>query len=308
MHKFIIRRLIHMIPVMIGVLFVIFTMMYITPGDPVAIILGEAAPPGAADALRAEMGLDRPFLIQFFNYLGGVLRGDLGRSYHTRLSVYQEVGARFPTTLWLSAMTIIVSLVIGIPLGILCAVKQYSLYDNIASSLGLVMFSIPNFWLGLMLIMFFSVRLRLFPVMGFDTPMHWVLPVITLGFSQMGVILRFVRSSMLEVIRQDYIKTARAKGQKESIVIMRHALKNALIPTITITGLSFGGLLSGAVLTETVFGINGIGQFLVQSIRSRDAPLVMGSVLLLAIAFVIVNLIVDVWYAYADPRVKSQYK
>ena len=297
-----------MIPVLIGVLFVIFTLMYITPGDPVAIILGEASPPGAAEELRAKMGLDRPFLIQFFSYLGGVLRGDLGHSYHTRLSVFDEVGARFPTTLWLTTMTIILSLVLGIPLGILCAVKQYSLYDGITSTLGLVMFSIPNFWLGLMLIMFFSVRLGWLPVMGFDTPRHWVLPVITLGFSQMGVILRFVRSSMLEVIRQDYIRTARAKGQKESVVIMKHALKNALIPTITITGLSFGGLLSGAVLTETVFNINGIGQFLVQSIRSRDAPLVMGSVLLLAIAFVIVNLIVDVWYAYADPRVKSQYR
>jgi peptide/nickel transport system permease protein len=297
-----------MIPVLIGVVLLIFVLMNIRPGDPVAIILGEAAPPGAAEALRAEMGLDRPLIIQFASYIWGAVRGDLGRSYLTRLSVFDEVGARFPTTLWLTTMTIVVSLILGIPLGILCAIKQYSLYDAITSSLGLVMFSIPNFWLGLMLIMVFSVSLRWLPVVGWDTPRHWVLPVVTLGLSQMGVILRFVRSSMLEVIRQDYIRTARAKGQKESVVIMNHALKNALIPTITITGLTFGGLLSGAILTETVFNINGIGQFLLQSIRSMDTPLVMGSVLLLAIAFVIVNLIVDIWYAYADPRVKSQYK
>jgi len=308
LHKFIFRRLLLMVPVIFGVLFVVFTIMYITPGDPAMLTLGEQASVEAIAQLRAEWGLDRPFLIQFFNFVGRALQLDFGISYSNRMPVFDELMARFPNTFRLAGLTVLLAAIVGIPLGILCAVKHHTIFDSATSVLGLVMLSIPNFWLGLMLILFFSVRLGLLPVSGFDTPAHWIMPMLTLGLSASGSYMRFTRSSMLEVIRQDYIRTARAKGQKESVVIFKHALKNALIPVITVMGLSFGVLLGGAILTETVFAINGIGRFLIESIRRQDFPVVQGGVLVIAFAFCFINLFVDIIYGFVDPRIRSQYK
>ena len=297
-----------MIPVIIGVILVIFTIMYITPGDPASLLLGERARPEDLAALRLEMGLDDPFFIQFFGYIGRVARLDFGTSYQTKRPVFFELRDRFPTTIVLAAISIAFAIIVGVPLGILCAIKHNSMADSITTVLGLVILSIPNFWLGLMLILFFSVTLGLLPVSGFTTPLHWIMPMLTLGLSAAGVFMRYTRSSMLEVIRQDYIRTARAKGQKESTVIFKHALKNALIPVITLAGISFGGLLGGAILTETVFAIPGVGGYMVQSIRSRDTPIIQGAVLMIAIGFSFVNLLVDILYSFVDPRIRAQYK
>ena len=308
MHKFILRRLLMMVPVLIGVMFIIFTLMYITPGDPAALLLGEQAPPEAVAALRLEMGLDDPFLVQFFNYVGKVVRLDLGTSISTKRPVFTELADRFPTTIRLAIVCLVVGVVMGIPFGVVCAVKHNSIFDSVLTILGLVALSIPNFWLGLMLILLFSVNLGWLPVSGFGTPLHWIMPALTIGLSYMGAFMRFTRSSMLEVIRQDYIRTARAKGQKESTVIVKHALKNALIPVITVIGVYFGFLLGGAILTETVFAIPGIGNYMVQSIRSRDFNIIQGGVLMIALGISFVNLFVDILYGFVDPRIRAQYK
>jgi len=308
MHKYVLRRLLLMMPVLLGVMLVIFTLVYITPGDPAVMLLGERAPPEALSALRAEMGLDRPFLAQFAGYVTRVVRLDLGTSFRTQMPVFQELAARFPSTARLAGMSLALAVLVGIPLGILCAIRHNSVLDSSLTVLGLVALSIPNFWLGLMLVLLFSVDVGWLPESGFDTPMHWILPSFTIGLSLAGTFMRFTRSSMLEVIRQDYIRTAWAKGQRESVIIVRHALKNALIPLITVIGLSFGGLMGGAVLTETIFAIPGVGSFMVQSIAARDFPIIQGGVLMIAVIFSFVNLAVDILYGFVDPRIRSQYR
>ena len=308
MHIYILKRLLMLIPVLVGVIFIMFTLSFITPGDPARIILGEAAPPEAVAELRLQMRLDEPFLVQFFNYLFNIVQLDFGESYQTNRDVFTELWARFPNTIQLAAMSALLALIAGIPLGIISATRQYTIFDAGANFTGLLAASIPNFWLGMMLIIFFSVTLRILPPSGFDTVRHWILPTITIGMSSAGTIMRFTRSSMLEVIRQDYIRTAKAKGQRPGKIIFRHALKNALIPVITVTGLQFGFLLSGAAITETIFAIPGLGAYVISSINMRDWPVVIGGVLLSAIAFSIVNLFVDVLYAFVDPRIRAQYK
>ncbi|MCL2852452.1 MAG: ABC transporter permease [Defluviitaleaceae bacterium] len=308
MHKFILKRLGMMLPVLVGVMFVIFTLTYITPGDPVMMILGDQAAQEDIVNLRAELGLDQPFLVQFGMFVANTMQFNFGTSFTTGRPVLEEIGFRFPTTMQLAAMSVVISVLIGIPLGILSAVKQYTIFDNGATIIGLLGVSIPNFWLGMMLIILFSVNLGWFPTTGFETPMHWVLPSFTIGISSAAIIMRMTRSSMLEVIRQDYIRTARAKGQKESKIIVSHALKNALIPVITVVGLQFGLLLGGAILTETIYAIPGLGRFMVESIQRRDYPIIQGGVLLLALVFSFVNLLVDILYAFVDPRIRSQYK
>ena len=307
MHKYIFKRLLMMIPIMLGVTFIIFFISYITPGDPAQLILGEAAPLESIAALREEMGLDDPFLVRYVNFVINAVQGDLGQSFITRRGVFEEIMDRFPTTLQLAIYGTILSILIGIPLGIISATKQYSIFDNVATSIGLLGVSIPNFWLGLMLILLFSVNLGWLPVSGIDTPSGWVLPIITIGTGSAAMVMRITRSSMLEVVRQDYIRTARAKGQTETVIIRRHALRNALIPVVTAVGLDFGFLLGGAVLTESIYALNGVGRFIVDAIARRDFPIMQGGVLILAIAFSFVNLFVDILYAYIDPRIKSQY-
>ncbi|GAB6084898.1 nickel ABC transporter permease [Alkaliphilus crotonatoxidans] len=308
MHKYILRRLLLLIPVMIGVTFIVFTMMYFTPGNPARIMLGESAPAHEVAKLEEELGLNDPFIVQFGRYVSNAVRGDIGRSYQTKRPVMDEILSRFPATLKLTALGVLVAVVLGIPTGIISATRQYSLFDNIAMVLALLGVSMPNFWQGLMLVLLFSVQLKWFPSSGFTSWKHMILPAITLGTSSAAIITRMTRSSMLEVIRQDYIRTARAKGQVESKVINQHALKNALIPIITVIGLQFGYLLGGAVLTESIFSVPGVGRLMVDSIKSRDFPIVQGGVLFIAITFSFVNLLVDILYAFVDPRIKSQYK
>ncbi len=309
MHKYILRRVMLLIPVIIGVTFIIFTMMYLTPGDPAKIMLGESAKAEDVARLREELGLDKPYLVQFGNYVKkAVLEQDIGRSYITKRPVSTEVMGRFPVTLKLAAFSILIAVAIGIPIGIVSATKQYSLFDNVSMVVALLGVSMPNFWQGLLLILLFSVSLGWLPASGFSSFKHMILPAVTIGTSTAAVITRMTRSSMLEVIRQDYIRTARAKGQVESKVVNRHALKNALIPIITVVGLQFGYLLGGAVLTESIFAVPGVGRLMVDSIKTRDFPVVQGAVLFIAITFSIVNLFVDIMYAYVDPRIRSQYK
>lgn len=309
MHKYILRRLVMLIPVMLGVSFIVFTLMHFTPGDPARIMLGESAPKEDVQKLREEMGLDDPFLVQYGRYVkNAVVHQDIGRSYVTKRPVTSEIMDRFPATLKLAAAGVIVAVVLGIPTGIISATRQYSIFDSVSMVAALLGVSMPNFWQGLMMILFFSVQLKWFPSSGFTSLKHMVLPALTIGTSSAAIITRMTRSSMLEVVRQDYIRTARAKGQLESVVINSHALKNALIPIITVIGLQFGGLLGGAVLTESIFSIPGVGRLMVDSIKSRDFPVVQGGVLFIAITFSIINLFVDILYAFVDPRIKSQYK
>lgn len=298
-----------MIPVLIGVSVLVFSMIYIAPGDPARIILGDTASDEDVFQLREELGLNDPFYVQYFNYIKNILfKGDLGTSYVTGRSVTTEIMDRWPTTLLLALLSVCISTVIGIPVGIISATKQYSIIDNLAMVLALIGVSMPNFWQGLILILVFSVRLGWLPPSGFYGPLYWILPAITIGTSTAATITRMTRSSMLEVIRQDYIRTARSKGQKEIIVIIKHALRNALIPIITVIGLQFGKGIGGAILTESIFSVPGLGKLMVDSIKARNYPVVQGGVLLIAAAFSLINLFVDILYAFADPRIKSQYQ
>ncbi len=297
-----------LIPVILGVVFIVFVMMYITPGDPARMVLGEQAPQVDVDNLRVEMGLDDPFLLQFGRYVyNAVVHADIGRSYITKRPVWNEVMTAFPVTLKLSAMAMGIALLVGIPCGIITAVRQYSVFDNIITLFALMGISMPVFWLGLLFILLFTVRLGWLPPSGFDSIPAMIMPSVTLGLQSVAIITRMTRSSMLEVVRHDYIRTARSKGQKESMVIWKHALPNALVPVVTIAGIQFGILLGGAVLTEIIFSIPGLGRLMVSSIEMRDYPMVQGGVLFIALAFCLVNLGVDLLYAWLDPRIKSQY-
>lgn len=309
MLKYIFRRLIMLIPVLIGVTFIIFTLMYVTPGDPAKIILGAAAPQEEVDKLREELGLNDPFIIQYLRYLkNAVFHFDIGKSFITRRPVIQEIMGRFPTTLQLSMLGIIIAVLIGIPVGIISATRQYSIFDNISMVLALVGVSIPAFWLAILLILIFAVGFGWFPASGWGSFKQMILPALTIGTGTIALIARMTRSSMLEVIRADYITTAKAKGQNRRKVVFNHALPNALIPIITIIGLEFGNLLGGAVLTESIFSISGIGRLMVESIKTRDLPMVEGSVLFVAIIYSVINLLVDILYAYVDPRIRSQFR
>ena len=309
MHRYVIRRFLLMLPVLLGVSLLVFTMMYFSPGDPARIILGETATDADVTALRHDMGLDKSFLEQYFDYVGkAAFRLDLGTSYLTRRPVATEIWARFPTTMLLTILSVTLSVLLGIPAGIVSATRQYSIFDNLVMALALVGVSMPNFWQGLVLILVFSVSLGWLPSSGFYGPLYWILPAITIGTSSMAIVTRMTRSSMLEVINQDYIRTARAKGQSEGFIIWKHALKNALIPVVTVVGLQLGRGLGGAILTESIFSIPGLGKLMVDSIKARNYPVVQGGVLFIAVMFSLINLGVDILYAFIDPRIKSQYR
>lgn len=308
MLRYFLKRCAMLIPVLLGVVFIVFVMLYLTPGDPARMVLGEQAPQADVDQLRNEMGLEDPFLLQFTRYVGkAVFQGDIGRSYITKRPVWDELMTAFPITLKLSALAMGIALLVGIPCGIVTAVRQYSVFDNVVTIFALAGISMPVFWLGLLLILLFTVKLGWLPPSGFDSFSAMIMPAVTLGLQSVAIITRMTRSSMLEVIRQDYIRTARSKGQKESVVIRKHALPNALVPVVTIAGIQFGILLGGAVLTEIIFSIPGLGRLMVSSIEMRDYPMVQGGVLFIAVAFCFVNLSVDMLYAWLDPRIKSQY-
>lgn len=307
MIKYVIKRLLDMIPVILALTFVVFTIMYFTPGDPTAVILGNEYSEEASNQLKAELGLDKPFFIQFINYVANLARGDFGMSYITRAPVSEQLLGRFPNTFKVVIGAMIFCVAIGVPIGVLSGTKPYSLLSNITMVLGLLGVSLPIFWLGLLLILLFSVKLGWLPSSGLDSWKSLILPCVTLGANYMANIMRTTRSSMLEVIRQDYIRTAKAKGVSRKNIIRKHALQNAMMPTITVIGMNIGALLGGVVLTETVFSIPGTGRLLVESINKRDTPSVLGCLVIMAITVAISNLIVDIIYAYIDPRIKAQY-
>jgi peptide/nickel transport system permease protein len=309
MIKYIIKRLLMIIPVLIGVTFVIYAIMSLTPGDAAMRILGEGARTEDLMRLREEMGLNDPFYVQYFRYMYNlIVNQDLGRSYITRRPVYNEIIIRLPNTIKLAFAGTIVSLVVGVPLGVISAAKRNTIVDNIAMFFAMIGVSMPIFWQGILLLLLFSVTLRWLPSSGFSTWQQMLLPSLTLGTGSAAIIARMTRSSMLEVLKQNYVRTAESKGLSQFIVIMKHAFRNALIPIVTIVGLQFGALLGGAVLTETIFSINGVGRLMVDSIRSKDLMMVQGSVMMIASAFVLVNLGVDILYAFIDPRIRAQYK
>ena len=308
MLKYILKRLLMAIPVLLGVTFIVFTIMSFTPGDPVQTMLGENYTQEAYDEITEELGLNDPFLVRYVNYVVDLVQGDMGMSYSTKRPVADEIFSRFPATVRLAGAAIFLAVVFGIPLGVISATKQYSVFDSGSMFVALVGVSMPNFWLGIMLILFFAANLGWLPSSGDKGFLSLILPAVTLSANSLATITRMTRSSMLETIRMDYIRTARAKGLRQSRVIIHHALRNAMIPVITSVGLQFGFALSGAVLVETVFSWPGIGRLLVDTIKLKDTPVVLGVVVVMAASFTLINLVIDILYACFDPRLRTQYK
>ncbi|MCD8020167.1 MAG: ABC transporter permease [Clostridiales bacterium] len=307
MLRYVGKRLLQMIPILLTVAILIFTLMYFVPGDPVQILLGDSATPEQIAEARVRLGLDKPYLIRLWNYLVGIIHLDFGTSYLTGSSVAAELFSRFPRTLTLSSLSILFTIVIGIPIGIQCAINANKLSDKIWMFLTMLGNSMPGFWLALMLVIIFSVQLGLLPSNGTGGIEYYILPVVANSIGSLADIARQTRSSMLEVIRSDYVVTARSKGLPENDVIWKHALPNALIPIITVCGSRFGFMLGGTVIIESVFSIPGIGMYMVNGINSRDYPVVQGSIIYIAFIFAIIMLITDLIYAYVDPRIKAQY-
>ena len=298
-----------MIPVLLGVSFLVFTILSLTPGDPGSIILGITAKKEDIAALNAELGYDQPFLIRFFNYIGDIVfHFDLGTSYATRQPVMDSILARFPNTFLLAVLSMCLSSVIGMAMGIYSAVRQYSVMDHVCVVSALVFASMPSFWLGLMLLIVFSLKLGWLPSFGASSLRHFILPTLTIALPSAAGTLRLTRSTMLETIRQEYIRTAKAKGASNRRVIWKHALRNALLPVITSLGGGFGASLGGAIIAETVFAMPGMGTLMTTAIRQKDVPMVMGATLFLAVLFSFIILIVDILYAFIDPRIKAKYQ
>ena len=332
MLTYIAKRISVIFPVLLAVSLIIFLIMHFAPGDPAALFLGQMVTPEDLEKVRREMGLDDPLHIQYLRYLKDAIKGNLGISYYTKQSVLSELVRLFPATVELAVASMVIALLVGISAGVISALKQNSIFDNVSMVVALGGVSMPVFWVGLILMWVFSFKLGWTPISGRlavqidlkqitglfvidsiitgniaalrDSLRHLILPALSLATISMGIIARFTRSSMLEVIRQDYIRTARAKGVSEALVIFKHAFKNALIPVVTVVGLQFGLLLGGAVVTETVFSWPGIGNVIIVSILRRDYPMVQGALLLLALLYVIINLLVDVSYSYLDPRIR----
>jgi peptide/nickel transport system permease protein len=312
MAGYIVRRLLALIPVLIGITFLVFLILHLAPGDPALIILGPKATETSLTQMRHELGLDQPFLVQYFRWIGRVMQGDWGRSIQMKREVLPLVLQRFKASAFLTLMATFIAVVFGVVVGITSATRQYSLWDRTSMVGVLVGFSIPVFWLGILLQILFAVTLGILPVSGMqsagetgflDLLKHSILPSITLATGATVIIARMTRSSMLEVLSQDYIRTARAKGVIENVVVYRHALRNALISVITVVGLQVGYLLGGDILVEIVFSWPGIGLLMMNGISARDFPIVQGAVLLVATSYVMVNLVVDVLYAFVDPRI-----
>jgi len=336
MIKYIFKRLLSLIPVLLGITLLVFILLHLIPGDPAVVLLGERATPEQIESLRQQLGLNQPLPIQYFNFLANVIRFDFGKSIISGIPIAQEIKTRWPATFELSVAAMLVALTLGIPSGIFAAVRKNSWVDNLLMSGSLLGVSLPVYWLGLLLIYLFAVNFQLLPpsgrisveagfnfklITGFyvldallrldikflqDVLSHLILPAITLGTIPLAIIARITRSAMLEVLSQDYIRTARAKGVPEYFVILKHALKNAFLPISTTIGLQFGTLLGGAILTETIFSWPGIGSWIYEGILARDYPVVQGGVIFVSATFVLINLIVDVSYAFFDPRI--QYK
>ena len=336
MGRYIAKRLLNLLPVVLGITLLVFAFLHLIPGDPAITMLGDRATPQQVEALRERMGLNQPLPLQYFKFLWDLMRLDFGTSIITRVPIAEEIRIRWPATFELSVAAMLVASILGIPAGVLAAVRKNSFVDNLTMSGSLLGVSLPVYWLGLLLIYFFAVNLNWLPpsgrlsidagfsfkpITGFyvldallrfdfkalqDVFAHLILPALTLGTIPLAILARITRSAMLEVLSQDYIRTARAKGLLERWVIFKHALKNALLPVVTIIGLQFGTLLGGAILTETIFSWPGIGSWIYEGILNRDYPVVQGGVVFVAVAFVLINLIVDLSYAFLDPRIQYQ--
>jgi len=303
MRDYLLKRLALTVPVIFGVLVLVFILMHLVPGDPVEVMLGEVAAKSNQEALRAELHLDRPLYVQFYYFLHDLFSGKLESLYYERPVMEQVMGRMF-ATIELALAALVISLLVSVPLGIVAAIRKGKGTDVAAMGFSMAGVSIPSFWLGPMLILLFSIKLELLPVSGRGTFAHLILPAITLGTGMAAIVSRMIRGSLLDVLGEDYLRTARAKGLAEKTVIIKHALRNALIPSISVVGLQAGALLSGAIITETIFAWPGIGSMLIQAIHSRDFPLVQGTVMVIALSYVLINLVTDMAYAVADPRVR----
>ena len=302
--RVILRKLSLFFPVALGISTLVFFLIHMIPGDPVEIMLGEGAQEANILELRHDLGLDRPVWEQYLVFLKGLCKGDLGQSIKTREPVSRMIRTRFPATFQLTLFSMSIAVLLAIPLGVLSAVRQYSFLDYSSMFMALLGISMPNFWLGPLLIIFFSVKLGWFPVSGMGSFSHLILPSITLGTALAALLARMTRSSMLEEIRAEYVQAARARGLSEGMVIFKHTLKNAMIPVITVLGLQFGSLLTGAIITETIFSWPGIGRLLITSINTRDYPVVQGCILFIALAYLVVNFATDIIYSFVDPRIR----
>jgi ABC-type dipeptide/oligopeptide/nickel transport system permease component len=303
---FLVRRLALTVPVLLGVVTLVFALLHLIPGDPAQAMLGETASDEDIQALRERLGLDRPLLEQYAGFLAGAARGDLGTSLRTNEPVASAIIDRLPATLELAAAAMAVAIGVALPLGIIAAVKRGTVVDHIATTIALTGISIPNFWLGPLLALVFAVELGWFPVSGRGTAAHLILPAISLGAALAAILARMTRASLLEELREPYVQAARARGASRTRAILRHAFRNSLIPVVTLLGLQFGAVLTGAVITETIFAWPGIGRLLIQSIGFRDYPLVQGCVLFIAVTYVGVNLLTDLVYGVLDPRIRYE--
>ena len=295
-----------MVPVALGVILVVAATLEFIPGDPAALLLGQFATPESVEALRHELSLDQPFLIRYVRYIGGLLRGDLGRSVTLKRGVSAEILETLPATLQLTGVSMFLVLVVSLPLGTFVAARPNSLLDNLVRLFSLAGLSMPVFWTGIVLVLLFSVKLGLFPVGGYGELNHLILPAVTLAAPSIGMMTRMVRSSVMEVLREEYVNTARAKGLREIVVLFKHALRNGLIPVVTVLGAQLGQMLGGAILTESVFAWPGLGRLTEHAIFRRDFVLIQGVVLVLALIYLSVNLLVDLSYALINPRVSYQ--
>jgi peptide/nickel transport system permease protein len=305
MTQYIIRRLLQMIPITLGILTLIFSLIHLIPGDPAVQIAGEGARPEDIQNVRKALGLDKPLWEQYVSYLGGLARGDLGKSFRTGESVAKEIGARYPATMQLAFGAMLVALLVAFPLGIISAIYRNSWIDNVARFFALVGVSMPSFWFGPLLIIFFAINHTWFPVSGREEGLKsLVLPSVTMGLALSAILTRMIRVSLAEELSQLYVTTAVAKGVTRAKAIFRHALKNAMIPVITVLALQFGSLLTGAIITEQIFSWPGLGRLLIQSISSRDYPQVQASILVIALTYILVNFLSDLLYGVVDPRIK----
>ena len=307
MYRYALRRLALLVPILLGVATITFILMYVVPGDPVRAIAGERYDEATIEAMRSELGLDRPLLVQYADFLGRVARFDLGRSFVTRRPVADAIRERFPRTALLAGSAMLIAVFGGVAIGALAAWGRAPAISRALMAVSLVGVSMPVFWLGLLLIYVFAIVLRILPPSGYGggSPAHLLLPALTLSFASMATIARVTRSGFLDALGEDYVRTARAKGLGERVVLAKHVLRNALIPVVTIVGTDFGSYLSGSVLTESIFGWPGLGRYVVQAIMKRDFPVIQGTILFMAVLFVLVNLAVDLSYGLIDPRIRA---
>ena len=307
MYKYILKRILLSVGILIGISFIIYFILYITPGDPARTKLGTTASEESVQELREEWGLNEPFLVQYVTYMKKLLHGDFGTSYRNGKSVLEEIQTRYKVTIPLQVFALILAMGIGISFGIYAAVKQYSIIDFSTQGLAMLLQAFPDFLIAMLLMLVFSLKLGWLPSAGNSTPLHFILPCIAVSASSVGGMMRMTKSSMLEVIRADYVRTAKAKGATESRVIFRHCVRNAMLPVLTNIGTQFAFMMGGAVAIETVFAMNGMGAYLLDSIINKNIPCVMGSVLIMAAMVCLVNLIVDCLYGVFDPRIRAQY-